>query len=69
MSDRCSTPCGRGHDDYDYDCDDGVLDAGGRNYICVMTSMVIMLNNSEDKDNDKDKDNDNGNDNDNHSDI
>ena len=41
MSDRCSTPGGRGQDDYDYD-------DGDHEDICVMTSMVIMLNYSED---------------------
>ena len=60
MSDRCSTPGGRGQDD-DEDYDDGDHDDGDHDDICVMTSMVIMLNYSEDKDN--------GKDNDNHSDI
>ena len=63
MSNRCSTPGGRGQDDYDYD--DGDHDDGDHDDICVRTSMVIMLNYSEDKD----KANDIGNDNDNHSDI
>ena len=45
MSNRCSTPGGRGQDDYDYD--DGDHDDGDHDDICVRTSMVIMLNYSE----------------------
>ena len=47
MSNRCSTPGGRGQDD-DEDYDDGDHDDGDHDDICVMTSMVIMLNYSED---------------------